>query len=114
MRDKYTVGEFSAENVAVGHGASARSHSRVTPAVEDAIEKLGYFVSLIPEHIELAHDSASVCRQAAELEAALRKKKLDRGRIEKILGTLTVAVSGTAALANAISAIQSAVTRLFS
>jgi hypothetical protein len=52
MRDNYKVGEFSAENVAVGHRASSRSHARVTPAVEDAIEKLRYFVSLIPEHIE--------------------------------------------------------------
>jgi hypothetical protein len=114
MRDKYKVGEFSAENVAVGHRASSRSHARVTPAVEDAIEKLRYFVSLIPEHIEPALDSDSVCRHAEELEAALRKKRLNRARIEQILGTLTVAVSGTAALANAISAIQSAVTRLFS
>lgn len=114
MRDKYKVENFSGENVAVGHRASARSHLPVTPGLEDAIERLRYFVSLIPEHIEPAHDCDNVLGQAEELEAALRKKRLDRRRIEKILGTLTVAVSGIAALANAINAIQSAVARLWS
>lgn len=113
MNDKYKVEHFSADNVAVGHRAFVQTRAPVSPAVKDAIDKLRYLVSLIPEHIELAQDNGSVRGQAQELEDALRENGLNRNRIERILGNLMLGVSGIATLANAVDAVQSAIARLF-
>jgi hypothetical protein len=113
MSDKYTLKKFSATNVAVGHRSSVQPGASVSPAVNDALDKLRYFVSLIPESVGQGQDSDDVRAQAENLEAALCKKKLNRERIEKILRNLMLGVSGVAALANAMDAVQSAVARLF-
>ncbi|HUB39854.1 MAG TPA: hypothetical protein VMA72_13455 [Streptosporangiaceae bacterium] len=112
MRDKYKVEHFSADNVAVGQHAFVKVRAPVSPAVQDAIDTLRHFVSLLPEHIE-AHDGDSVRAHAQELEVALKKKRLNRDRIERILGDLMLGVSGIATVANAVDAVQAAVVRLF-
>jgi hypothetical protein len=112
MSDKYRVEHFSAQNVAVGHRASVRVQASPS-AVNEAIEKLSAFVSLLPERAGPADDRDAIRSQAAKLEAALRKKTLNRDRIEAILRKLVLGASGIATLATAVEAVQSAVTRLF-
>ena len=83
------------------------------PLQEDALRELRKFITLLPAQaagIEKPHEVEENARAA---EVALRKKRLDRGRIEGLIAKITVGVVGVAALTNAIDAVQAAVTRLF-
>jgi hypothetical protein len=111
---KYKVGKIEATNLAQGDGATINVGVQQIPIQAEALQELRRFITLLPARaaeIEKPHEVEANARAA---EAALSKKKLNRGRIEDLMTKITVGVAGVAALTNAIDAVQAAVTRLFS
>lgn len=109
----YKIEKIEAANVAVGDGAFVYVGEQQIPLRDEALRELSRFIALLLAQaagIEKPHEVEENARAA---EAALRKKKLDRGRIEGLIAKITVGVVGVAALTNAIDAVQAAVTRLF-
>jgi hypothetical protein len=113
MAKNYKIGKIEAANVAVGDGATVYVGVQQIPLQAEALRELRRFIELLPAQaagIEKPHEVEANARAA---EAALSKKKLNRGRIEDLITKITAGVVGVAALTNAMDAVQAAVTRLF-
>ena len=113
MAGKYNIRNIKAANVAMGDGAILNVGVQQIPLRDEALRELRRFITLLPDgaaEIEKPHEVEANARAA---EAALSKKKLDRGRIQDLITKITVGVVGVAALTNAIDAVQAALTRLF-
>ena len=119
MASKYDIGKIKAENVAVGDYASATSTSTVRvkteqlPMQAEALHQLQNFITLLPGYADRISRPHEIEADAKAAENALSKKTLNRGHVEGLIRKMTVGVAGVAALANAVDAVQAAVTRLF-
>jgi hypothetical protein len=117
VRDNYDVGKVQAYNVAIGTGARAKSITHLdaeqTAMQTEALHQIRQLIELLSVHADEIDSPREVQADAEDMEAALKKKKLNRVRIENLIGKITAAVAGVTVLANAIDAVQTAVTRLF-
>jgi hypothetical protein len=117
VASKYDIGKIKAENVAVGDYASVTSTVRVKteqlPMQAEALHRLQNFITLLPDYADRINRPHEIEADAKAAENALSKKTLNRGHVEGLIRKMTVGVAGVAALANAVDAVQAAVTRLF-
>jgi len=117
MSQKYDVGEVNADNVAIGNRAKAQYTSQgnavQSPAQMEALQQIRQLIELLPVYMDKIESPRAVQADVKAAETALGKKKLNRDRIEGLVGKIAAAVAGVTALANAIDAVQTAVTRLF-
>ena len=117
VASKYDIGKIKAENVAVGDYASVTSTVRVKteqlPMQAEALHQLQNFITLLPDYADRISRPHEIEADAKAAENALSKKTLNRGHVESLIRKMTVGVAGVAALANAVDAVQAAVTRLF-
>jgi hypothetical protein len=114
MAKNYKIGNIEAANVAVGDGATIYVGAQQIPIQAEALREIRRFITLLPDRADEMDNPREVEANARAAEVALSKKKLNRGRIQDLITKITAGVVGVAALANAIEAVQAAVTRLFS
>jgi hypothetical protein len=117
VSQNYDVGEIRAKNLAFGPHAKAkyvaRPDAKQASMQAEALYQIRQLIELLSVHVDEIDSSHELQADAESMEAALRKKKLNRARIEKLIGKITTAAAGVAALANAVDAVQTAVSRLF-
>jgi hypothetical protein len=117
MSQKYDVSKIDAKNVAIGNHAKAgypsQGNAVQSPAQLEALQQIRQLIELLPAYMDKIESPRTVQADVRAAETALGKKKLNRDRIEGLVGKIAAAVAGVTALANAIDAVQTAVTRLF-
>lgn len=117
MCSEYKVRKVQAKNVAIGSHARANHTEYITAEHSreqaEALEQIRQLLELLPAHLDEIDSPRSVKADAEAAEDALSKKKLNRARIENLIGKITAGLAGVTALANAVDAVQTAVTRLF-
>ena len=111
------VGKITADAVTIGTHSKTEyiTHldSRQTAMQAEALHQIRQLIELLSVHADEIDRPREVQADAKDVEASLGKKKLNRARIENLIGKITTAVAGVTALATAIDAVQTAVTRLF-
>jgi hypothetical protein len=115
VHQEYNINEIRAENVAIGNRAKAASYADKKQAAlhAEALRQIRQLIELLPDYADEIDSPHAVKADAESIESALGKKKLNRDRLEKLIGRITPAVAGITALANAIAAVQTAITHLF-
>ena len=116
MGQKYDIGKLRAENVAIGNHARAKYGTHPDPELAaiqaEALYQIRQLIELLAVHFEEIDSPHAVREDAESIEAALKKKKLNRSRIENLIGNITPAVAGVTALAKAIDAVHTTVGHL--
>ena len=116
MSQKYDIGKVRAENLAIGDHARAEYVTHADPkraAIQaEALDQIRQLRVLLAVHSEEIDSSHSVQADAKSIEVALKKKKVNRSRIESLIGNITPAVAGVTALAKAMDAVHTAVSHL--
>ena len=116
MGQKYDIGKVRAKNVAIGSHAKAEYETHADPkraAIQaEALDQIRQLIELLTVHSEEIDSPHAVREDAESIEVALKKKKLNRSRIENLIGNITPAVAGVTALAKAIDAVHTAVGHL--
>ena len=112
MGQKYDIGKVRAKNVAIGSHAKAEYETYADPKRAEALHQIRQLIELLALHSEEIDSPHTVQADAESVEGALKKKKLNHSRIEKLIGKITPAVAGVTALANAINAVHAAVSHL--
>jgi hypothetical protein len=116
---RISVKKLRSKNAAFGHRASVKDKSRTVVSGQqltlqaEALQELRKFASLVPDYAEVVENPQNLQTLASKTEAALKKSRPRRDRIEKLISEMTMGVVGVTALAQAIEAVQAAVTRLF-
>ncbi len=120
MADKIRVKRIKARNAVVGDRGKVVDKSEVVIVSEEqsklqkkALRQLKNFVELLSAYANEI-DIEKVQEAANQADTALRKPRLRRDKIDKFLRSIMAAVSGIAALATAIGAVQATVARLLS
>jgi hypothetical protein len=117
VHQEYHIDKIRAENVAIGNRARAEyvSHSDAKQAElhAEALYQIRQLIELLPHYSDKINSPHAVMADAESIESALSKKKLNRDRLENLIERVTPAVAGITALANAIAAVQTAITHLF-
>lgn len=118
MADKYNVRKIDARNVAIGDRSKITDKSEVhvvspeqSALQAQALQQLHDFIALLPAYEGLI-DIKRARAAADEAEAALSKKRLKRGRIERRFTAIMTAIGSVTALAEAINAVQATVAHL--
>lgn len=116
MGQKYDIGNLRAENVAIGNHARAEYGTHPDPELaairEEAIYQIRQLIELLAVHSEEIDSLHAVREDAESIEVALKKKKLNRTRIQELISNITPAVAGVTALAKAIDAVHATVGHL--
>jgi len=116
MDQKYDIGKVRADNVAIGNHARAEYGTHADPeraAIQaEALHQIRQLIELLAVHSEEIDNPYTVRADAESVETALKKKKLNRSRIENLIGNIAPAVAGVTALAKAIDAVHIAVSHL--
>lgn len=116
MGQKYEIGKLQAENVAIGSHARAEYVGQADPkraAIQaEALNQVRQLIELLAVHSEEIDSPQAVRADAESIEDALQKKKMNRSRIENLIGNIAPAVAGVTALAKAIDAIHATVSHL--
>jgi hypothetical protein len=110
MSQNYKIGKIQAGAVAIGPKSRAK---HITAMQTEALHQIRQLIELLSVHADEIDSPGEVQADAESVEAALRKKKLNRVRIENLIAKIAPAVAGVTALANAVDAVQTAVTHLF-
>jgi len=117
MSQNYHIGDVKAKNVAIGDHARASSSVRIKAEQSalrvEALQQIQALIALLPAHADVIDDPDQVQADAKAAEVALSKKTLNRARIDKLIGRLTVGLAGVTAFANSVDAIRTAVSHLF-
>ena len=117
MSDKYKVEKIQAENVAIGNRARAehitQPDAQRTAMQAEALHHVRQLIELLEVHCNEIDHPEMVQADAKSVEIALKGKKLNRARIENLIGKIALAVAGVTALATAINAVQVAISHLF-
>ena len=117
MGQSYRVRKIRSDNVAIGNRARAKYimhlNAEQIAMQTEALNQIRQFIELLSVHADEIDSPREVQADAESVEAAMGKKKLNRARIENLIGKISTAVAGVTALANAIDAVQTVVTRLF-
>jgi hypothetical protein len=116
MSDHYNVRDIYADNVAVGNRARAEYKTYPDPkqalVQAEALQQIRQLIELLVVHADEIDDPGEVQANAKSVKNALRKKKLNRARIESLISQIRPAVAGVTALADAIDAVHTAVSHL--
>ena len=116
MSDHYNVGDIYAENVAVGNRARAEYKAypdpKQTSIQAEALQQIRQLIELLAVHANEIDNPDEVQANAKSVKSALRKKKLNRARIEGLISQIRPAVASVTALADAIDAVHTAVSHL--
>jgi hypothetical protein len=116
MSDRYNFEDIHADNVAIGN--RARAEYKVYPDLKqasiqaEALQQIRQLIELLAVHADEIDNPGEVRANAKSVKIALRKKKLNRTRIESLISQIRPAVAGVTALADAIDAIHTAVSHL--
>ena len=116
MSDRYDVGDIYADNVAVGNRARAEYKAYPDPKQAsiqaEALQQIRQLIELLAVHADEIGNPGEVQANAESVKSALRKKKLNRARIESLISKIRPAVAGVTVLADAIDAVHTAVSHL--
>jgi hypothetical protein len=116
MGQKYDIGKLRAENVAIGNHARAEygTHPDLELATirAEALYQIRQLIELLAVHSEEIDSPHAIREDAESIEVALKKKKLNRSRIENLISNITPAVAGVTALAKAIDVVHTTVGHL--
>jgi hypothetical protein len=113
VNQRYDVGKVKAKNVAIGNHAKAGDRTYSDAEKENAIYQVRQLIELLSVHASEIDSPGEIEANAQSVETALQKRKLNRARIENLVRRIASAIAGVTALANAIDAVQTAVSRLF-
>jgi hypothetical protein len=113
VNQRYDVGKVKAKNVAIGNRAKAGDRAYSDANKEDAIYQIRQLIELLSVHANEIDSPGEVQAYAESVETALQKRKLNRARIENLVHKMASAIAGVTVLANAVDAVQTAVSRLF-
>jgi hypothetical protein len=116
MSDKYNVKKIDADNMAMGKHATVISSTGIKADQSlqaDALQQVEQLIALLSVHADQIESPDKVQADAAAAQAALSKKRLNRARIENLVSRMAVGVAGVTTLANAVDAVQTAISRLF-
>ena len=113
VNQKYDVGKVKAKNVAIGNHAKAGDRTYSDAKKEEAIYQIRQLIELLSVHANEIDNPGAVQAYAESVETALQKRKLNRARIENLVHKIASAIAGVTALANAVGAVQTAVSHLF-
>lgn len=111
MTQNYSTGDIHAIYVAVGNKATAMSPDPESARIQ-ALQELRSFIALLPAYEHVLGKPVEVRADAIAAEAALSKKSMNRGRLEKLVRKIALGVTGVTALADAVSAVQAAIAHL--
>ena len=113
VNQRYDVGKVKAKNVAIGNHAKAGDRTYSDAEKEEAIYQIRQLIELLSVHTSEIDNPGEVQAYAESVETALQKRKLNRARIKDLVHKIASAIAGVTALANAVDAVQTAVSRLF-
>jgi len=113
VNQRYDVGKVKAKNVAIGNHAKAGDRTYSDAEKEEVIYQIRQLIELLSFHASEIDSPGEVQAYAESVETVLKKRKLNRARIENLVHKIASAIAGVTALANAIDAVQTAVSRLF-
>lgn len=116
MSEKISVEKIQADNVAIGKRATVNSTIGVKVdryLRADALQQLQQLIGLLSIHADEIERPDDVQADAEAAKAALSKKKLNRARIENLISKVAAGVAGVTILADAVDAVNTTVTRLF-
>jgi hypothetical protein len=114
VNQRYGVGKVKAKNVAIGNRAKAGDDTYSDAEKEDAIYQIRQLIELLSVHASEIDSPGEIQAYAQSVETALQKRKPNRARIESLVHKIAGAIAGVTALANAVDAVQTAVSHLFS
>jgi uncharacterized membrane protein YccC len=117
MADSYKVNKIKASQVAFGKNAmiDARVHAAPDePQRAQALDRIEHLLELLERQEGEISEAGPIRTDAEALQGALKKKKLNRERIESLIHGITAGAAGITALANAADAIRETVMKLFS
>ena len=116
MGRKYDSGKVRAENVAIGDHATAKYGMNADPKraeiQAEALYQIRQLIELLGVYSEEIDSLRAVREDAESIEAALKKKKPNRSRIQNLIGNIAPVVADVTALAQAIDAVHAAVSHL--
>jgi hypothetical protein len=113
MNQSYDVGKVEAKNVAIGNRAKAGDHRYSDAERAEALHQVRQLIELLSVHAGEINSSHEIQQYAESMEDALQKRRLNRARIENFAHSIASALAGVTALANAVDAVQTAVSHLF-
>src|ERR1700753_959990 len=116
MADRYKVNKIQASQVAFGKNAMSDARVRAAPdgpQRAQALERIEHLLELLESQEDEISEAEDIRADAEALQGALKKKKLNRGRIESLIQAITTGAGGITALANAADAIHGTVMKLF-
>lgn len=113
MNQSYDVGKIKAKNVAIGPHAKAGDRTYSEAEQAEALYRVRQLIELLAVHAGEINSPGEIQAYAESVETALQKRKLNRVRIDNLVHKIASAVAGVTALANAVGAVQTAVSHLF-
>jgi len=113
VNQKYDVGKIKAKNVAIGNRAKAGDRIHSDADREEALYQIRQLIELLTAHADEINSPPEIRAYAKSVETALQKRKLNRTRIENLVHKIASALAGVTAVANAVDAVQTAVSHLF-
>jgi len=116
MSDRYNIGDIYADNIAIGKRARAEYKAYPDPkqalVQAEALQQIQQLIELLAVRADEIDNPGEVQTDAKSVKIALRKKKLNRGHIQRLISQIRPAVAGVTALAEAIDAVHTAVSHL--
>ncbi len=114
MSENYHIEDIDADTVAVGNHAKAiRVTVEKSLMQTEALKETRKLIMLLPDYADMIDRPDKVQADAKAVEVALSKNTLKRARIENLIRKIAIGVAGVTTLANAVDAVQVAVSRLF-
>lgn len=113
VNESYDAQNFTAKNVAMGPHAKAGDHIYSEADQTEALYQVRRLIELLSVHAGEISGLHEIQADAESVETALQKRKLNRGRIKKLVRRIAGALTGVTALADAVAAVQTAVSHLF-
>ncbi|HEY2241986.1 MAG TPA: hypothetical protein VGI21_24500 [Streptosporangiaceae bacterium] len=117
MADSYKANKIKANHVAFGKNAMIDARVRTAPDGPQrayALDRIERLLKLLEKQEGEIPEAGPIRADAEALQGALKKKKLNRKRIESLIHGITAGAAEITALANAADAIHAAVMKLFS
>lgn len=113
MNQRYDVGKVKAKNAAIGNRAKAGDRIYSDADRAEALDQVRQLIELLSVHAGEINGPPEIQAYAKSVETALQKRKLNRVRIENLVHKIASALAGIAVFANAVDAVQTAVSHLF-
>jgi hypothetical protein len=112
VNQRNDVGNVTAKNVSIGSRSKAGDHIYSEADPTEALYQVRRLIELLSVHAGEISSLHEIQADAKSVETALQKRKLKRGRIKKLVRRIAGALTGVTALADAVAAVQTAVSHL--